>query len=159
MPTRSNVICRLNANYRRALSGRFSESGGSIYDKKCTSSFDKGFVTEIGRGEVTCCGIDELDFQILNENWKESDFPQNLSKKDWDNLIALYIKGTLETQDERILIVGIPVKVGQSSMYDIEFYKRLRITLNEFGFRELCKPYRNRNSGNTIVVLAGQVPE
>ena len=159
MPTRSNVTCRLNNKYRRALSGRFVEGSGSIYDKSNKKDYEGGFVTEIGRGEITCCGIDELDFQILNENWMDGEFLQNLSRKDWNSLIACYIKGSLENSDERILIVGIPVKVGESSMYNIDFYKRLRITLNEFGFRELCRPYRNRNSGNIIVVLAGQVPE
>ena len=159
MPTRSNVTCRLNNNYKQALKGRFAAHGARIYEKQCKSQHDDGFITDIGKGDITCCGIDELDFQVLNENWIESEFLQNLSSKDWNSLIACYIQGSLDNVDERILIIGIPVKTGTSSMYNVDFYKRLRVTLNEFGFRELCKPYKNRNSGNIIVVLSGQVPE
>jgi hypothetical protein len=102
-------------------------------------------------GGTNCCGIEELDFQAIQEIWEE--YPKN-----WDELIARYVKATCEVNDERVLFVGIPTRVGNNSMYTIAFYKKLRETLVKFGFKELCKPYRNQNSGNTIVVLAGQMP-
>lgn len=146
MPTRSNVTCRLNAKFQRALERTRFDAG--LQDTKL------GHTIYVESGNTNCCGIEELDFQGLFKYWDEYK-----NSNVWNELVAKYIKFSCEVDDERVVFVGVPTRVGGGSIYDIDFYKKLRGTLNEFGFRELCKPYRNRNSGNTIVVLAGQMPE
>lgn len=152
MQTRSSVTCRLNRSFRAALErNRFVTADGMILDPK------NGHELYVRTGETICCGIDELDFQPLNEEYDE--WVSKLSDSNFKELVARYVKASCEVNDERVVFVGIPTSVGQSSMYNIAFYERLLDTLKTFGFRELCKPYRNRNSGNTITVLAGQMPE
>lgn len=144
-----NVTCKLNNKFKQALQGQYvSYSYGRILIN------DPNIDIELTLGETTCCGVDELNFQGIQENYEIL----ALSEDHWKELIAKYIKGSCERADHRIVFVGIPTKVGYHSMYNLDFYKRLRHTLKEFGFKELCKPYRNGGSGNTIVVLAGQMP-
>lgn len=144
----SNVTCRLNAKFRKALEGTaFRLEDGEIYGNNSGKR-----IIGIDRGDTRCCGIEELDFQPLQEIHEDY-------SKNWEELVAKYVKGSCERNDERVVFVGIPTRVGNHSMYHLAFYNRLRDTLEEFGFKPLCKPYRNANSGNTIVVLAGQMPE
>lgn len=146
-PTRSNVTCRLNAKFQAALnSSAFRHDDGIIYGVSSGSH-----IVDVSRGNTRCCGIEELDFQSLQNVWEN--YPKN-----WNELVAHYVKASCERNDERVLFVGLPTKVGAHSMYTLKFYEKLRATLKEFGFKEVCKPYRNANSGNTIVVLAGQMP-
>jgi hypothetical protein len=149
-----NVICRLNKKFTKAL---VDTDCFRIHDSDTIRKITDGDYVyfEVSRGETMCCGIEELDFTYLNENYRDA---LSLKNKDWNSLIAKYIKCTCDRPDPRVVFVGIPTRVGSQSMYSIEFYKRLRKTLNEFGFRELCKPYKNLSSGNHIVVLAGQMP-
>lgn len=150
MPTRSSVICLLNSNYKKALSlDRFKIEDGSILDTKNDEH------THISTGSTECCGIDELNFTSIQDSEYENEFSNEL----WECFIAKYIKGSCTVSDQRIVFVGLPVKVGNHSMYKMNFYEKLFKTLKKFGFRELCKPYKNKSSGNTITVLAGQIPE
>lgn len=150
MPARLSVTCRLNAFFRDSLAGtHFIAMDGELKDPKT------GLRIDVQRGDTVCCGVDELNFQGLNNaHWRDYH-----GTKHWPELIAKYIDmGCERRDDERVVFIGIPTQVGNHSMYDIRFYKELRKILNEFGFRELGRPYRNRNSGNTIVALAGQMP-
>jgi hypothetical protein len=159
MPIRSNVICRLNASFRSALSRDYFKRSSSYGWEEQVFRDKKGNEYSIRHGSTVCCGLDELDFGPLNDLWKETDLLYKLTSNQWKELIAKYIKESCDRTDERVVFVGIPTRVGGDSMYDLDFYEKLRRTLNEFGFRELCHPYKNRNSGNDIVVLAGQMPE
>jgi hypothetical protein len=149
-PTRLNVTCRLNSVFLAALEGNYFEhqtDSGEITDRKSEN------IIFVSNTDMSCCGIDEIDFQGLSKIWDEY-----AKTTHWKELVARYIKASCDRVDERIVITGIPVKVGPHSQYHMPFYKKLLETLKEFGFRELCKPYRNANSRNTIIVLAGQIP-
>jgi hypothetical protein len=85
---------------------------------------------------------------------------QRIYKKDeagFISLVANYIKECFSEADNRVVIVGLPVKVGEHSQYDAEFYAALKNALLELGFVQVGKQYKNRNSGNTIVALVGQL--
>lgn len=100
--------------------------------------------------------MDELNFQELQKYWDRY-------KDDAEAFEALVAK-TIETaprndvSDKRVLVVGIPTKVGGDSQYNLDFYNKLREVLESFGFIALSAPYKNKNSGNTIVAMAGQLP-
>ena len=116
-------------------------------------------------GNTQCCGIDELDFRLLGEKNKGFDddiSSENLLYKNsyFDEILAKIIMLQCTQKDQRVLIVGVPTSVGNDSSYNLEAYEKILKTLKSFGFKELCsKPYKNKNSGNFITVLAGQMPE
>lgn len=150
--------CKLNDTYKKAFGGgdRFQIIDGLIKDIKKDSKW-YGTTIHMVNHRLNCCGIDELVFLPMMKEWKAK--YQDLSEANWQQLVAMGIKLSLRVQnDQRIVFVGIPVKVGEASMYDTDFYTKLRKTLAKFGFIELCAPYRNRSSNNTITVMAGQIP-
>lgn len=164
MPTSSAVTCRLNSKFEEAVKntrfyrGRHSERGfyGSyqvelLKDKEHPRQKGPRFKLP----GMACCGLEELDFQGLQEFWEK--YKDN--DVDFLNWVAKYIRECIEEDDNRVLIVGIPVKVGNNTMYNIEFYTKLRSTLEEMGFVQMGKPYVNQNSKNTIVALVGQLPK
>lgn len=105
---------------------------------------------------IRCCGITELDFQ---------DIPtyrlRNLNQEDFEELIAKYMQDRMSCDDNRVFICGIPVhrNVARdgSSMYDMQFYRRLKKTLEKFGaLRINQRSYTNSNSKNKLFVYALQ---
>lgn len=167
----SAATCKVNQRWHTALAGkRFkyetdyhftvtSSYGGGSYDsykdvlKDCKKSAVGTLAVEVSSiSGMACCGMEELTFESLQKSWSKYQ-----DDKDWPELVAKYIKSGLGEEDNRILVVGVPVKVGASSQYNIDFYNRLRETLESFGFRQIGVPYKNSNSQNTIVVLAGQL--
>jgi hypothetical protein len=98
--------------------------------------------------------MDELDFQGFQDYYDRYRDDQ----EGFEGIVAKIIAAGVRQNDERVMVVGLPTSVSSGSMYNLEYYKKLRQTLLDFGFVELCKPYKNKNSGNTIVALAGQMP-
>ena len=105
---------------------------------------------------LSCCGVTELNFQSLNAPKLVAGI-NLLPTAAFEELIACFIRASVQHSDRRIVLVGIPTKVGSGSMYNLSFYEHLRIVLHRFGFQEVCKPYKNESSSNTIVVLIAQM--
>lgn len=142
------MLKQLNSNYSKSLERAKEKT--SLYSQPLSDLLEK-MSYAISNSTLQCCGITELDFQALNAWFKNgNDIPNKLSFK---QLVAFMIDRWY-CEDERVLIVGIPTRVGEYSSYHMEFYEKLRDVLNGFGFTELAKPYENANSGNEIVVLA-----
>ena len=150
---------KLNNIYKAALAlhQRFSTSDGKIfiYAEGTKSLLKRQLFVEPQPHKLTCCGITELNFQTLNRIAPQM---KELGDVSFRELIACFIEASVTTRDKRIVLVGIPTKVGINSLYNLEFYERLRLVLVEFGFKEICKPYTNAGSHNTIVVLTSQMP-
>jgi hypothetical protein len=167
MSTPSAVSCKLNVLFKRALRGERFYVGTTTEKNSWGSSYvhttlkdrkDRNMPVCVANVPgMRCCGMEELDFQQLQPAWRHYSGKNKLSPENWQELVARYIKHPIDENDHRMLFAGIPVDVGGASMYDIEFYNDLRGTLVSFGFKELCEPYKNKNSGNTIVALAGQL--
>ena len=105
---------------------------------------------------LSCCGITELVFNFLD---RQDIIKLNaLSYRDFDHFIMAIIRLGVDNNDKRMLVCGIPTKVGTNSGYNIIFYRKLRRSLKRFGFIETSRPYVNENSGNTIVMLVGKLP-
>lgn len=163
----SVVTCKLNSAYQRALEGKYfkfkrnqtlkEQNSWSFYERIADVLYDTKTETivKIGHalGALECCGINEL---LCTEIQKNVD--QYIGTPHFPELIAKYIKYGVEQTDQRVLIIGIPVKVGTNSVYNIKFYEALRETLEDFGFRQVGKPYKNSNSKNTIIAMVGQLP-
>ena len=116
-------------------------------------------------GYFVVCGIDKLIKDITELNFQSLNTPRSLvaainllPTAAFEELIACFIRASEQHSDRRIVLVGIPTRVGNSSMYNLQFYEKLRETLHHFGFQEVCKPYKNESSSNTIVVLVAQMP-
>ena len=103
---------------------------------------------------MICCGLEEIDLQSFYKVWCAN--ANNEIKQ--EALAKLIESVNSETNDKRMMFIGIPTRVGIDSDYNIKYYRWVLKTLKSFGFKPLCRPYRNENSGNTIVVLAGQFP-
>jgi hypothetical protein len=113
--------------------------------------FEPDYYYDAAVADLQCCGISELNFQQLQDLY---------SSKYFEEIVAKHL-GTIVNglNDNRVLLVGMPTKVGDSSMYNIKFYRKLRKILLSFGFVELVdKPYKNGNSGNKVTVLACKIP-
>ena len=172
-----STVNKLNATYReakRTFATYFKAvpalySGVEIIDKTTTSVKQKnwyGGYEEVydvsiscGNANGTCCGIDELDFTCLYNYVKRVG---ELDDAKFTALVAGYVHHSHSLvdgerpRDSRFVFVGIPVKVGEGSQYDIAFYKRLTKVLESFGFVPLTNPYTNNNSRNEIIVLGAQ---
>lgn len=164
------VICKINDRFRTALEGkRFKHDPSHSYTKKnswgsyemcesvikdCKSSAKGKLVCKTHSiDSMNCCGMEELTFMELQTVW--NDYKED---SDWNELVARYIKsGIPEQNDHRILVVGIPVIVGTTSMYNLDFFTKVKETLEHFGFRQIGSQYKNQNSGNTIIAMAGQL--
>lgn len=164
----SVVTCKLNSAYQRALEGNhfkfkknhkyIDQSSWSYYEIIADVLYDPKTKTTIKvddiLGALQCCGINELLCTSI-----QTKVDEYIGTPQFPELIAKYIKyGLKNTNDKRILIIGIPVKVGTNSMYNIKFYEALRETLEDFGFKQVGQQYKNQNSKNTIVVMVGQLP-
>lgn len=103
------------------------------------------------RGSIACCGFNELVFTGC-----QSGYPSDLD--DFKTWLAHGIAHVMHRSSKHIFVVGIPTKVGSFSQYNMTFYERLHECLKEFGCKPIANPYVNKNSSNTIVVLAGQMP-
>lgn len=158
----SVATCKLNSRYQTAVNNPriyygsgaidgWGNTGHGLRDRKHVKDLLK-----IRSNSLLCCGMDELNFQELQKYWDRY-------KDDAEAFEALVAK-TIETaprndvSDKRVLVVGIPTKVGGDSQYNLDFYNKLREVLESFGFIALSAPYKNKNSGNTIVAMAGQLP-
>lgn len=149
---------KLNETFQAALdSKRFYKGTGldmyrnsieGVKDRKAASRIIQTRTRQLG-----CCGLNELDFTLLQTHY---DWLEKESDKVFHEVVANYIRLSVPPQDHRVVIVGIPTSVGGASQYNLNFYRRLRSTLKDFGFEEVGKPYRNSNSNNTIVALVGQ---
>lgn len=145
----SAISCKLNSNYKKALKLRNYTTGYDvIYNNLADLIYPARSVT------TSCCGIDELDFGELYDVYQGISF-NGLKFKE---IVAKYIQTSLYQTDKRMVFVGIPTKVGLNSQYRGNFYPRLRKVLRNFGFVETCKPYKNQNSGNKIIMMVGQIP-
>ena len=71
---------------------------------------------------------------------------------------AKYIHTAIVYRDCRIVIVGIPIKVGKNSVYDVHRYKEISEVLKLFGFQPVGKPYKNSNSKNTMIAMVCKGP-
>lgn len=165
MPTPSAVTCKLNSRFVADLenprfyrgSHMMTNEWNNAYNYKIDVLRDKEHKTvaiEFKEPGMQCCGLEELDMAAIQKHWQ-------IYRKDpasLRGLVAHYIRECFKEKDSRVLIVGIPTKVGASSIYDIDYYTQLRETLGELGFVEVGQPYKNVNSGNTIVALVGQLP-
>lgn len=142
--------CKLNQHFKKALKHEKIEIawGEVFYD---SGDGDDDRFMNLSHG-LMCCGVTELNLTDFFRFWIDHRRDNNLL----ESALASLIKGA--AGDKRILIVGLPTRVSENSEYDIKYYRWLRKTFLSFGFRSLCKPYRNENSGNNIVVLAGQLP-
>lgn len=113
---------------------------------------DTKFFAEQGHGSMHCCGLRELDFQVLAKTEIHSD-PK------FKEAVAKYLKAMVSEEDGRVIIVGIPTRVGANSQYNLEFYNALREVLHGFGMKQAGTIYKNSNSSNHIAALIGQMPE
>lgn len=160
----NNISCKLNSTYLKALEdnrfykgtktisgfyGGYKETG--LKDRK----HPRDMLIDLTSHQLGCCGLHELDFNDMNRQWNDI---KNKVEEDFDKLIARYIDESIGPGDNRMTFVGIPTRVGLNSQYNIEFYRKLRTTLKKFGYIELCEPYKNVNSGNYIIAMAGQLP-
>lgn len=106
---------------------------------------------------TNCCGIDELVFLDVSKEHFEMK-----NKKIFDEFTAKYIKYSIfyeESKDKRVVFIGLPVKVKSNSVYNSDYYIRLRASLERLGFVKLnARPYKNKNSSNSLTVMAGQFP-
>ncbi len=113
---------------------------------------NRNFFASLSSGTMHCCGLEELDFQGLAKNVGIQDSP------DFEEAVAVYLKNEVCHNDKRIVIVGIPTRVGTGSQYSLEFYNKLREVLQGFGMQQAGSIYKNENSSNDIVALVGQMP-
>lgn len=120
----------------------------------------KFFVAATSFGHIDCCGITELNMGNLK--------PAHDRYQDdgqFAELVAKYIERGVwwenDQRDNRILVFGGPISTPHAhSQYDVDFYKRLIEVLRSFNFKRVhAEPYKNKNSGNTIQVLVGQMPD
>lgn len=150
MPKLSRAIsCKLNKKFYDAKDRTQLEECNGTWSYKMTTICRAQQYSK----EPACCGLDELSF--LSLNW-DSHRVLTLPDEVFEELIAKYISID-PPDDHRIVFVGIPTRVGILSEYDIRFYRKLRRTLQSFGFVELSKRgYRNNNSDNIIIAMAGQ---
>jgi hypothetical protein len=160
MPRTSAISCKLNSKF--ASSDRFytktKSVTGAYYSYPIEGLGDrekKHVLFEPSVPGCSCCGLEELDFTPLMKHWETY---QDEGDDVWMEMVSAYIQECFGENDNRVMFVGLPTKVGGGSMYNIDFYRRLRKVLKKIGFREVCRPYKNANSGNTIVVLVGQLP-
>lgn len=149
---------KLNETFEAALDSKrfYKGKGQDIYRNSVEGLKDRKNPTRIIQARVRqlgCCGLNELDFTQMQAHY---DWYENESDKVFHEAVANYLRMCVPPQDHRVVIVGIPTSVGGASQYNLNFYRRLRSTLKDFGFEEVGKPYRNSNSNNTIVALVGQ---
>lgn len=101
-----------------------------------------------------CCGISELSFLDMDDT-----LAKQYKGAKFDSLVALCLSAQLINEDNRVYIVGIPVKKinDDTSIYDFNFYKQLLKTLLKFGFKKVnARSYINANSSNKLYVLTVQ---
>ena len=105
---------------------------------------------------LSCCGISELHLLTLMPLFKKYG-----ATKFWGHLVATYMWQSIKAiTDERVIIVGLPVRVGGGSQYDADYYKSLVDLFSTWGFTKVNdKPYRNMNSNNDIFVMVCRVPQ
>jgi len=95
---------------------------------------------------MMCCGITELSFESLFE---DEDL-NSLSQGAFEEVIALHINARAQAKDHRMLIA--------SGIVGCLAYDRLKEVLSKFGFRQVHRrAYTNKNSGNRIWVMVGQL--
>lgn len=179
MPKRSNSFnCKLNKNYKAALRWKQNKKKVTIQDiadyyettieilhEECTDdnywftcyaedhsdwNEDDGYYN---RGNVNCCGIDELEFlEVIDKI--DKDTPEK-------RYIVAKVIASCDNKDKRVLFTGLPLKKprGGNTMYNFKNYAVLRKILLDFGFKQAHKRlYKNNNSDNMLSVLVGQFP-
>ena len=157
------IKCKLNDTFKQALTGKHWEYAlrkASSYFNEHERCFKNGNL-EVrlinATSSFSCCGLSELNYNILNSTYIATPEVRDLSDDEWRELIAKYIKKQTHGLGGRVLICGIPKKVKANSQYSIAFYKRLFETLLDFGFVQLGNTYKNLTSKNNICVVAGQL--
>ncbi len=105
---------------------------------------------------LNCCGISELHMSLLTPY-----FETYGKDKDWPELVANFMwHGLKELKDQRVVIIGLPVRVGNNSQYDAEFYQSLVKLFTKWGFVQINqKPYKNQNSNNGLIVMICRLPK
>lgn len=170
MPTPSIVTCKINkrfadlctkgGTFKFVPQHRETRKGYGAYEydvvrniltdgKKVTVDLDSA------SHQLSCCGICELTLSALQPVWVEGTLAH--ASDDWYELVAKFIHFGVPKDDSRIAVVGLPVRVGASSVYNIDFYDRMLTILTDFGFKQIGTKYVNENSKNTIVVMAVQL--
>ena len=159
----SAISCKLNKNFKDTLRLKSYNAKGQtlIIDQTAADNAEIYHAWSPGTLEVepvaheNCCGISELSFENFYDYCRYTKLPYS----EFLGITANYIKLAIcDTSDKRMVFVGIPTKVGLNSQYRGNFYPRLRKVLRNFGFVETCKPYKNQNSGNKIIMMVGQIP-
>jgi len=123
----------------------YSEEVIPLTDKEGSDAF----IIESLSHEIDCCGITELNFLALQDYWFK------FSKDRRKSALVLYLAKQFEDyNDARVCLAGLPIKTGEHSDYSSKAYKEIRKYLLEWGFTKMVRrPYKNKNSQNTIDVL------
>lgn len=145
----------LNKTYLSLLKKKNVDYNGEYFYKENNENFLIKAYTATYNLRV-CCGICELNMQPFLDVWEDS-------SKGLLEMCAKFIDWSIcncveEEQDKRLIIIGVPTRLVANTGYNIEYYRWVLKTLKKFGFKAISTRYKNRNSGNTMVVLAAQYP-
>lgn len=119
----------------------------------------------------SCCGVSEITWQEAidqllrsktGDSWQyHPDQMRRAANKVTDSEVRALIRNAIsQIIDERMVHTGIPSDLHKDRHSDywayMPVYAKLIALLPEFGFKQVGKPYINKNSGNKIVVFIGK---
>ena len=182
MSKHSNISCKLNKNYFKALNWKElkKEVASRISDEEIAEYYGYESVAQMMRNWRTIenwrddyAADTNLDLDDDDDAWRERGNSiqccginelitgDSINKDNLKNRHTLASRiNSLYNDDKRVFITGLPVSKpsGNGSEYNFKNYKIIRKILLDFGMKQVAPLYLNSNSQNKLAVLVGQFP-